>query len=50
MPRYQARFTNGVWQTFDTLQYCAVDVHWTRKEADQAVTLANDWSAQQRKR
>lgn len=47
MPRYQARYTNGTWQTFDTLQYCAVEVHYTQKEAERAVAMGNDWAEHQ---
>jgi hypothetical protein len=41
--RYEVRFGNGAWVTFDTLQYAAVDIHYTQRDAERSVVLANDW-------
>jgi hypothetical protein len=38
--RYQARWSNGLWKTFDRNTFTDVDVHRTRREAEaNAVTM-----------
>lgn len=39
--RYQARWSNGYWKTFDTVGYKDVAMHLLKREADEAVTKLN---------
>lgn len=32
-PRYQTRFSNGFWKTFDTHTYTSIRVHYTQADA-----------------
>jgi hypothetical protein len=32
--RYQARWSNGYWKTFDTRRFEDVEIHPTKKEAE----------------
>ena len=39
--RFQVRFSNGFWKSFDTEEYTSVDIHLLKKEAVQAVRKLN---------
>lgn len=39
--RYQARWSNGFWVTFDCERFVNVETHNTQKIANDAVTLLN---------
>jgi len=39
--RYQARWSNGYWKTFDRERYIDVETHPTRKIAEEAVAAMN---------
>ena len=39
--RYQVRWSNGYWKTFDTKQYQDVDIHDTKREAEYCVGKLN---------
>jgi len=39
--RYQARWSNGSWKTFDRERFADVETHATKKIADLAVAVAN---------
>ena len=32
-PRYQTRFSNGYWKTFDIVTYSSVRIHYTQADA-----------------
>lgn len=40
-PRYQTRFSNGFWKTFDTLTYSSVRTHYLHTEARDAAARFN---------
>lgn len=39
--RYQARWSNGVWKTFDRQLFTDVDIHASQKMAEEKVAIAN---------
>lgn len=39
--RYQARWSNGSWKTFDSERFADVETHATKKIADEKVVAAN---------
>ncbi len=39
--RYQARWSNGSWKTFDRERFADVETHATKKIAELAVAVAN---------
>ena len=39
--RYQARWSNGLWKTFDSERFADVEIHATKKMADEKVAVAN---------
>ena len=39
--RYQARWSNGSWKTFDRERFADVETHATKKIADEKVAAAN---------
>lgn len=39
--RYQARWSNGFWKTFDAAQYRDTGIHATKKEASAEVDRLN---------
>lgn len=40
-PRFVARFTNGIWQIFDTVWYGVVNARFLKRDADQLVGELN---------
>ncbi|GEM_PF-2479414 len=40
--RYQARWSNGSWKTFDRERFADVETHATKKIAEERAALAND--------
>lgn len=40
-PRFQTRFSNGFWKTFDTVTYSSWATHHTKADADIAVARIN---------
>ena len=41
MPRYQARWSNGYWKTFDRVTFNDVATHGTKKLAEDATAEMN---------
>jgi len=39
--RYQARWSNGLWKTFDRERFADVEIHATKKMAEEKVAAAN---------
>ena len=39
--RYQARWSNGYWKTFDSKRFTDVAVHKTQKDAERSVSKMN---------
>ncbi len=40
--RYQARWSNGAWKTFDRERFSDVEIHATKKMAEETVAIANE--------
>ena len=41
MTRYQVRWSNGYWKTFDTFLYCGISLHQSKVDAEHAVADLN---------
>lgn len=41
MPRFEARFSNGAWKLFDTIEYTDVDIFGRKKDLDIVVARLN---------
>jgi hypothetical protein len=39
--RYQARWSNGYWKSFDSRRFEDIEIHKTQKEAEHAVLKLN---------
>jgi len=39
--RYQARWSNGAWKTFDRQLFADVDIHASQKMAEERAAIAN---------
>ncbi|WP_312547575.1 hypothetical protein [Massilia sp.] len=39
--RYQARWSNGAWKTFDRERFADVDIRASQKMAEEKVAIAN---------
>lgn len=39
--RYQARWSNGYWKTFDSIRFEDVAIHFLKREADESAVKMN---------